>query len=108
MKVYNVLLHTPLGKKKGELVIDCGDAEFLNGGKLNGYLLIFGHKEDIKGEIFEDNSCLFEGRFVTLLKIVDFKAKGKITKDEVSLELIGNSGSYRLTGSISDKRSDDR
>ena len=42
MKVYDILMNTPLGKKKGELKAK------IENGKLSGFLSLFGNTEPIE------------------------------------------------------------
>jgi len=88
MKVYDILMNTPLGKKKGELKAK------IENGKLTGFLSLFGNTEPIEGTVDESGKCSLKGKFITLMKSVDFTADGTIDPDIVRLALKGGDCSY--------------
>lgn len=93
MKSYDVLLHTPIGKRKGEMKVK------IENGKLIGFLSLFGNTEPIEGSVDENGDCALHGKFITLLKPVDFTAVGTICRDDLQFILKGESGTYKLMGS---------
>ena len=88
MKVYDILMHTPIGKRKGELKAK------IENGKLTGFLSLFGNTEPIEGTVDESGKCSLKGKFITLMKSVDFTADGTIDLDIVRLALKGGDCSY--------------
>lgn len=93
MKSYDVLLHTPIGKRKGEMKVK------IENGKLIGFLSLFGNTEPIEGSVEDNGDCVLRGRFITLLKPVDFTAVGTIRQDDLHFILKGAYGTYKLMGS---------
>ena len=83
MKVYDILMNTPIGKRKGELKAK------IENGKLTGFLSLFGNTEPIEGTV-----DFLKGKFITLMKSVDFTADGTIDPDIVRLALKGGDCSY--------------
>lgn len=94
MKIYDVLLHTPIGKRKGEL-----QAKIENG-KLNGFLSLFGNTEPIEGTVDANGCCSLKGKFITLMKSIDFTANGTIDPDVVRLAIKGDCGYYEIMGQL--------
>ena len=88
MKVYDILMNTPIGKRKGELKAK------IENGKLTGFLSLFGNTEPIEGTVDENGKCSLKGKFITLMKSVDFTADGTIDPDIVRLALKGGDCSY--------------
>ena len=94
MKIYDIVLLTPLGKKKGELKAK------IENKKLNGFLSVLGHTEPIEGTVDENGKCSLKGRFVSLMKSVDFTADGTIDYDALRLAVKGDTGSYEILGQL--------
>lgn len=94
MKIYDVLLHTPMGKKKGELKAK------IENGKLTGFLSLLGHTEPIHGTVDENGGCSLKGKFITLMKSVDFTADGTIDYDTLRLAVKGDCSYYEMMGQL--------
>ena len=94
MKIYDILLHTPIGKRKGELKAK------IENGKLTGFLSLFGHTEPIEGTVDESGKCSLKGKFITLIKSVDFTADGTIDWDALRLTVKGDCGYYEIMGQL--------
>lgn len=94
MKIYDIILHTPLGKKKGELKAK------IENGKLTGFLSLFGHTELIEGTVDENGKCSLRGKFITLIKSVDFTANGIIGYDVLRLAVKGERNCYEMMGAL--------
>ena len=93
MKSYDVSLHTPIGKRKGEMKVNIED------GKLIGFLTLFRNTEPLSGSIDENGECTLKGKFITLLKPVYFTATGKIHDEDLQLVLKCECGNYKMLGS---------
>ena len=98
MKSYDVFLHTPIGKRKGEMNIK------IENGMLFGFLSLFGNTEPIEGTVDESGHCSVCGKFTTLMKSVMFQAKGRIHSDRLQLAMLCDSGSYQLEGTPSNAK----
>jgi len=94
MKIYDIILHTPLGKKTGELKAK------IENGRLKGYLSVLGHTEPIEGVVDENGNCSLKGKFVSLMKSVDFTADGTIDFDALRLAVKGDAGYYEIMGQL--------
>lgn len=92
MRTYDILLHTPLGKKKGELKAK------IENGKLKGSLSLLGHTEPIEGSVEEKGNCSLKGKIVSLMKSIDFTADGTIDYEGIRLALKGDAGYYEIMG----------
>jgi len=51
MRIYNIILNTPLGKKTGELKAK------IENGKLHGTLSLLGRTEEISGTVDDEGNC---------------------------------------------------
>lgn len=94
MKVYDILLHTPIGKRKGELKAS------MKNGEVIGFLSLFGNTEPLEGTVDENGECRLRGRFATLMKSVEFTADGHIDGDAIRLTVQGDRRSYPITGKL--------
>ena len=94
MKIYDILMNTPLGEKKGELKAK------IENGKLKGFLSLFGHTEPIEGTVDEKGNCSLKGKFITLMQTVDFTADGTIDWDTLRLAVKGDCGYYEIMGQL--------
>lgn len=97
MKIYDISLITPLGKKKGEL-----KAEIENG-KLTDFFSLLGHTEPIVGTVDENDHCSLKGKFVTLINTIHFTADGTINYDTMQLTIKGESSTYEMVGVLRKK-----
>ncbi|MGN0114182.1 MAG: hypothetical protein ACI396_02530 [Acutalibacteraceae bacterium] len=89
---YNIVMHTPLGKKYGTLFADVTD------NTVSGWLDILKHKERFEGTIDSDGNCTISGTIVTLMRSVKYTATGKMTSTAVALKLQGERNVFELTG----------
>ena len=94
MRIYDILLHTPLGKKQGELKAK------IENGKLHGFLSVLGHTELIEGTVDENGNCSLKDKFVSLMKSVNFTADGTIDFDALRLAVKGDAGYYEIMGQL--------
>ena len=94
MKIYDIILHTPLGKKAGELKAK------IENGKLSGFLSVLGHTEPIEGTVDENGNCSVKGRLHSLMKSVDFTADGTIDYDALRLAVKADASYYEIMGQL--------
>ena len=94
MRIYDILLYTPLGKKKGELKAK------IENGKLNSTLSLLGHTEPIEGSVDKKGNCTLKGKIVSLMKSIDFTADGTIDYEGIRLALKGDAGYYEIMGQL--------
>ena len=94
MVIYDVLLQTPLGKKKGEL-----NAKIENGA-LNGFLSLLGHTEPVEGSVDENGNCTMNGKIVSLMRSIHFVANGTIDYNAIRLTVKGDAGHYEMIGQL--------
>ncbi len=94
MQIYDIFLHTPLGKKKGELKAK------IENGKLSGVLSVLGHTEPIEGTVDTNGRCSLKGKIISLMKSIDFTANGTIDYHAVYLAINGNTGYYEILGEL--------
>lgn len=90
--LYDVVLHTLIGKRRGTLT-----AEILDG-TLQGELYLLNHSERLTGSIAADGSCELAGVLHTLSKQIPFTASGQICRESLKLTLHDGKNTYRLTG----------
>ena len=94
MKIYDILLHTPIGKREGELTAK------IENRKIKGFLSLFGNVEPLEGTVDENGGCSLKGKFVTLMKTVDFTANGTINYEVLHLAIKGDCGYYEMVGAL--------
>lgn len=94
MRRYHITMHTPLGTR-------CGTMSVMQKGRLlKGMLDILNHMEPFCGTIEKNGDCLFSGRLVTLMRSVEYSAKGNISPESVNLILQGERNCFHLYGSL--------
>ena len=94
MKIYDITLRTPLGKKKGELA-----AEVKNG-NLYGTLSLLGHSEPIEGTVDAVGNCFLKGKMITLMSSITFTASGTLDETTLQLNVQGHGGHYVMVGTL--------
>ncbi len=94
MRIYDIILNTPIGKKTGELKAK------IENGKLHGTLSLLGRTEEIHGTVDDNGKCSLKGKFVTLLKTIDFTADGTINWDGIRLNVMGGGTMYDMIGAL--------
>lgn len=94
MKIYDILMNTPIGQRKGNI------SAKIENGKLQGFLSLFGNTNPIEGNVDGNGNCSLKGKFVTLMKSVDFTANGTIDPDVIRLALKGDCGYYEIIGQL--------
>lgn len=94
---YNVVLHTLIGPRYGQLAL------VLDGETLTGELVILAAHTVIQGVIDDDGSCRFRGELVTLLRVWPFTAKGQVTPQTFTATLDLVSEEFLLEGTAVEK-----
>lgn len=90
--LYDVILHTVIGKRRGTLTARILEDVF------QGELYLLNHSEQLTGRISADGSCELSGVLHTLSKQIPFTASGQIRKESLELTLHDGKSTYRLTG----------
>lgn len=89
---YSIIMHAPLGNKGGTLSLNN------KSGYVAGSLSLLGHDEYIEGFIADDGECYFDGTIKTIIKTIVFHASGRISGDELVLEINNEGNYYKITG----------
>lgn len=90
--LYDVILHTMIGKRRGTLTATILDGAF------QGELYLLNHSEQLTGCIHADGSCELSGVLHTLSRQIPFTASGQIQREALKLTLHDGKNTYRLTG----------
>ena len=93
---YKVELDTELGKRSGTMQL-C-----VHGTRIEGFLSLLRHTEPLCGQINADGNCMLEGKIVTLLKEIAYKATGRIRRDTLLLKLRLGTSDCTLSGIAKD------
>lgn len=91
-KKYNISMQTPIGKKHGLITVSS------DGGLIKGTLSVLNHSEPFEGVIDDNGTCSIKGKIVTLLRTVQYTAKGAINEDSVRLKVEAVNKSFEVTG----------
>lgn len=89
---YEVVLNTPLGKRKGTLELE------IENGKINGTLILFQNQETVNGEIDKNGHCILHGSFSTLMNKFYYEAEGCIRESGLQLTLCGGKSIFQMEG----------
>ena len=88
---YTVVLHSPLGERRGKLYLT------LSAEEVQGSLTLLSHTTRVAGTCTE-GICLLTGELHTLLHSIPWQGEGRLDSKSLDLRLHGLRGSYRLTG----------
>ena len=89
---YNILMHTPLGKKHGTLTAVKTD------NRLCGTFNILNHSRPFEGEVSSIGECKIHGSIVTLLRTAMYTATGIMDENRVHLYLKTDRNTFEVTG----------
>lgn len=89
---YAITMKTPLGERKGQLSLDCGN------GWCQGMLTLLGAQTFVQGTLDENWRCELKGELRTLLRSLPFAASGTLRPDRLSLMLLAGGRSYPIDG----------
>lgn len=92
MKLYDIQMLTPLGKRYGQMRVESSD------GHISGNLSLLGVSQPIDGTINSDGSCEFCGILVTMLNTIEYCAKGMIGQDSIRFSMSGKGKTFDVTG----------
>lgn len=89
---YDVVLHTPLGVKKGELVL----TQVVN--DLIGRIIVLGSDNEIENGTAEGNDFSFSGELKTAMGKQAFTCKGNVQYDTLTGEVVTRKAKMKLSG----------
>lgn len=90
--VYMVIMHTPLGRKQGAMLLT------IHGNKIDGLLDILGNKNAVRGEIDDNGVCKLFGYIKTLVRKIEYTAIGRADESEINLTLQDERNIFHLYG----------
>ena len=85
-------MQTPIGKKHGEITVSTDD------GVIRGVLSVLHHSEPFEGMISPDGKCFIKGKIVTLLRTVQYIAKGTVDDERVQLTVEAADNTFEVSG----------
>lgn len=94
MQIYDIRMHTPLGERYGKLRAQ------VENGKLQGELSLLGKTQPIDGTVSADGLWEFQGKLITLLSIIDYRATGRRAGNALQISLEGNGQTYAVVGTL--------
>lgn len=89
---YAITLKTPLGDRRGQLLLDCEN------GRCQGILTLLGVQTGVRGTLDETGRCELQGELRTLLRSLPYAASGTLLPDRLSLTLVAGGHSYAIHG----------
>lgn len=89
---YNIIMSVPLGNRYGTLAFTEND------GNIIGILTILENQDTFMGTIGSDGALEFSGKIESLLRVIAYNAKGKITGSKIELHLSGTKDNFFITG----------
>lgn len=89
---FNITMHAPLGLRHGTLCF----TEY--SGNIRGTLTLLGGSDSFTGHITEKGIIEFSGRLTSKLHSFSYSAKGNIANSMLTLDVIGDRYSFRITG----------
>lgn len=91
---YDIIMKTPIGKRKGRILVQ------ISGREIEGYLELFGRKEPMAGEIEEDGECSLTGNMVTLMQTIPYLASGYMDEKEIVLIFQTKQQKFQVQGEL--------
>lgn len=92
---YEVRMQTSVGIRLGQMIV------YRDGDRLNGYFEILNHNEPFEGTVDSEGNCRLHGRIITLMKTINYEAKGKITMEGLNLSIADEKHVLEITGTPS-------
>lgn len=89
---YSVSLKTPMGLKKGDLVLATKE------GTLTGKMIIMGKENPITDGTCEGDSFHFAGDLKTAVGKLSFTCDGSVSGDTLTAETRSKKGNFQITG----------
>lgn len=89
---YTISMQTPIGVKHGEL------SAITKQNKITGTIEILEHIGPFEGVIESDGNCVINGKIISLMKTIEYIATGKITNEDVCLQLKSEKNSFVISG----------
>lgn len=89
---FRIIMHTSIGERYGTMTAEWG------GEQIKGFINILGHTESFCGYVDEEGNCQFEGRIVSLTRIIQYTAVGKVSHDIIKLSLRGERNVFEVIG----------
>lgn len=89
---YAITMKTPLGDRRGSLLLDCED------GQCRGILSLLGTKTGLRGTLDETGRCELRGELRTLLRSLPYLASGTLLPDRLTLTLVAGGHGYPIDG----------
>lgn len=89
---YSVVLKTPMGAKKGDLVLKT------EGNMLTGSMIVMGKENPIVAGTVNGDSFTFTGELKTAVGKVPFECSGSVTGDEITGTAKTKKGNLAMTG----------
>lgn len=89
---YEVSLKTPMGLKKGELIINEAD------GIITGKMVVMGKENEIDPGKSDGNNFTFSGKLKTAMGVVPYTCEASVSGETVSGTVKTKKGDMSLTG----------
>lgn len=95
---YDLIMTTPLGRRKGALELA------IEGALVNGVLTMFARTIPLKKGRLEGRNICFEGDMRVFQNNIPYQAIGELCKDNLQLQLATEKGTYSVTGRLNQAR----
>ena len=93
--IYDIVLQTPLGEKKGIVSLD------INNARVCGCLSILGKENAFTGDIDINGRCNLNGYIETIVSTFQYTAEGYINNEIINLTLYGRQEVFHISGTAS-------
>ncbi len=93
--MYDVVLHTGIGNRKGSACV------IRNGQELSGSLKLLLHEEPFTGFVDKEGLCRIKGQITSLIKSVSYAAVGFANGENLYFKLTCGRHTYEITGTAS-------
>ena len=90
--VYDIILETPLGPRRGSADVRVKD------GNVEGTLHVLGRLSRFCGSVDASGALRLRGALLTLVRRIDFAAEGRMDGEHIELTLHGARDVLRVTG----------
>ncbi|MGN0406138.1 MAG: hypothetical protein ACI4F1_13000 [Bariatricus sp.] len=90
--IYDIVLETPIGDRKGNLVLK-GEEE-----EVEGFCTLLGFTQPCSGEIGRDGRCRLRGQLKTFMTRYDYIGTGYADQDKIDLILRSGGKKFYMTG----------
>lgn len=97
LNIYDIVLKTEIGDKKGKMVLN------IDRNLIDGICTLLGFSEPCRGIIDEKGNCLLQGRLKNFMAVYDYIGSGHVDRSRINLMLDSGKKHFQIIGIAADQ-----